>query len=356
MKTVAVIGLGPAGLVAVKELKAKGFFVTAFDKQDAIGGVWSNPGKKHGIYEQLNLNTSRAFSEFSDFPWRSEDFPEYAQDAEGGAFASCKEFNAYLQAYAKHFELDGCFKLKTSIQRIERASNGSGYVLFTSASKTPQEFDALVVCSGRHMYANHILKAPLASFSGTVEHSEDFKSLSEYDGKRVLVIGSSVSGSDLSSKLASRGKYATVTNSVRTVPYHLDKFNPDGQVSDEFMFIRLICWIKKYMPEGMGFQGMKSNLLQNCPDQLDEDLLEGSSFSAPDPDVRKAGVGYTSGYVQQVREKRLSVKPDFQSVAGSTVKFVDGSSADFDVIICGTGYKGWDLSILPTDIQSKSGR
>jgi dimethylaniline monooxygenase (N-oxide forming) len=38
--TVAVIGLGPAGLIALKNLKEEGFDATGFDRNGYIGGVW----------------------------------------------------------------------------------------------------------------------------------------------------------------------------------------------------------------------------------------------------------------------------------------------------------------------------
>lgn len=37
---VAVIGLGAAGLVALKNLKEEGFDVTGFDRNAYIGGLW----------------------------------------------------------------------------------------------------------------------------------------------------------------------------------------------------------------------------------------------------------------------------------------------------------------------------
>ena len=38
MRTFAVVGAGPAGLAAMKELKEAGFEVTAFDRSASIGG------------------------------------------------------------------------------------------------------------------------------------------------------------------------------------------------------------------------------------------------------------------------------------------------------------------------------
>jgi cation diffusion facilitator CzcD-associated flavoprotein CzcO len=38
--TVAVVGLGASGLVALKNLKEQGFNVTGFERSDYIGGLW----------------------------------------------------------------------------------------------------------------------------------------------------------------------------------------------------------------------------------------------------------------------------------------------------------------------------
>jgi dimethylaniline monooxygenase (N-oxide forming) len=38
--TVAVIGLGASGLVALKNLKEQGFDVTGFERNSYIGGLW----------------------------------------------------------------------------------------------------------------------------------------------------------------------------------------------------------------------------------------------------------------------------------------------------------------------------
>jgi cation diffusion facilitator CzcD-associated flavoprotein CzcO len=76
-KNVAVIGLGSAGLGAVKELKEAGISVTGFDPLSKIGGRWANDPNNNcagGIYQELHLNTTRRATEYSDFPWDREDY------------------------------------------------------------------------------------------------------------------------------------------------------------------------------------------------------------------------------------------------------------------------------------------
>jgi hypothetical protein len=116
------------------------------------------------------------------------------------------------------------------------------------------------------------------------------------------------------------------------------------------MFVRLIMWIKGYMPESIAFEGLKSNLVKNCPEQLTEEITKNPQL-VPNKDIRKASVGYSSGYVEAAKERLFTIKPGIESVSGNTVTFHDGESETFDVVICCTGYRGWDLSILPKDIQ-----
>lgn len=37
---VAVVGAGPLGLIATKNLAEEGFEVTAFERADSVGGLW----------------------------------------------------------------------------------------------------------------------------------------------------------------------------------------------------------------------------------------------------------------------------------------------------------------------------
>ena len=62
--------MGPAGLTSVKELRAHGLDVTAYDPSSKIGGRWSLDWStsKHGVWKEMCLNDPRTFIEFSDFP------------------------------------------------------------------------------------------------------------------------------------------------------------------------------------------------------------------------------------------------------------------------------------------------
>ena len=62
------------------------------------------------------------------------------------------------------------------------------------------------------------------SFEGII-HCAEFQSAESIDGKKVLVIGHTVSGADVTSAIAIRGKAAKDVNSVRNVPVMLNRIS-----------------------------------------------------------------------------------------------------------------------------------
>jgi len=61
-KKVAVIGAGPCGLVALKELREAGVEATIYESSGVVGGVFAHP------LPCFNLTISNYFMAFSDFP------------------------------------------------------------------------------------------------------------------------------------------------------------------------------------------------------------------------------------------------------------------------------------------------
>ena len=231
IQSVAVIGLGPGGLAAVKECKAAGIeTVVGFDLQSDIGGVWS-PSSCSGVYDELTTNTSRLFSEFSDFPWRKteyydDDDDETATDLdEDGVFPHHREVSAYLRAYATHNDLATNFRLNTRVTSIVlRKNTTSGNTTRTFLVRTvptqkyrekeeeeEHEFDAVMYCMGKFGRAKddqeemtkgsavEILRS--SGYQGKILTSQKVKSVTDTalfgKDKKVLVIGGSVSGTDI---------------------------------------------------------------------------------------------------------------------------------------------------------------
>ena len=348
IKTVAVIGAGSGGLAAVKELKEKGFDVMAFDRCGSVGGRFSLEGDR-GIWKTMCSNDDRRSFPYSDFPF---EVPQSKQ-SELGAFPHCTEMKAYFEAYAKHFGLMNSIQLNTEVTSIELNWEDQTWKICTKqhGKESTHTFDGLVVCTGLHCKPRNPLKDTiLKDFKGEIIHSSQFHDGAAYNGKKVLLVGSSVSAWEAASAIADFGKPAVLHNSVRRLPYHMCKRAFDGSTLSTKLFVRLPAWLGRFLPASVVTQGLKATILENFPhQQVNPELANGRS---PDPDIRVASVTPTVSYVDNLRKGNIIMQMPVEKAEGKTVTFSDGTSHDYDIIICGTGYEA-DLSFLPKEVQEK---
>ena len=190
-KRVGVVGCGPSGLVAVKELKAAGFEPQAFDAQERLGGVyaWAWPG--------LLMSSSNSHTAFSDFPpKRSEPTKIWTRD----------ECLAYLDDYADAFDLRPHMRLNTRVTtayRIQQpAAVGTTWVwhvetIGPDGAAETWEFDALFYATGTNNAPKRPKLPGQESFTGRVLHSRDYTKADEFAGQRVVLQGMGESGSDI---------------------------------------------------------------------------------------------------------------------------------------------------------------
>lgn len=198
-KKVVIIGAGPCGLVALKEMRERGHDAIALDKAAGIGGLFCKSHEARGSYENLYLTISNMFMAFSDFP------PEDLRVK----YSSKEEYGSYLEAYADHFALRPHVRLGTTVKRA--ALEGGRWRIHVEDRRTGAastlEADALIVATG----SNHTPRTFEASgFTGEVVHSADYKNPRDYAGKHVLVVGSGESAFDVAADLAGVAQKTTV--------------------------------------------------------------------------------------------------------------------------------------------------
>ena len=96
---VCVIGAGPCGLTALKNLLAAGLSnIVCYDESEAIGGNWvfCETGDRTSVYFSTHIISSKKLSEFEDYPMPA-DYPD---------FPSHQQLRAYFDSYAAHFGLE----------------------------------------------------------------------------------------------------------------------------------------------------------------------------------------------------------------------------------------------------------
>jgi len=92
---VCVIGAGPAGLTAIKNLREYGFGVDCYERETGVGGAWNWRHDRSPVYGSTHLISSKPFTQYPDFPM-PDSWPDYPHHS---------QVLAYLERYADHFGL-----------------------------------------------------------------------------------------------------------------------------------------------------------------------------------------------------------------------------------------------------------
>ena len=198
-KQICVIGAGPCGLTALKNLLQAGCRnIVCYEESGGIGGNWSFTDDPHRVSVHACSRTlsSRRMSSFDDFPMPN-DYPD---------FPSHRQLLAYFTDYARAFQVEPHIRLGAHVERCALGSDGRWTVRVTADGETRAErFDSLLVCSGHHR--NAFVPAYPGTFTGEIVHSSTYKRPDPFRGQRVLVVGAGNSAADIAvdvARLASR--------------------------------------------------------------------------------------------------------------------------------------------------------
>jgi cation diffusion facilitator CzcD-associated flavoprotein CzcO len=212
-------------------------------------------------------------------------------------------------------------------------------------SGVSEDFDRVVVATGR-FHAPLIPPVPgLDTFRGDagVTSTYHYREPDRYLGRRILVAGCAVSALEIAAELAQLGA-ARVVVTQRRQRYVLPKFAA-GVPSDHRIFTRYGTLANEVLPAAEIDRQLKEIVVEagGSPEQY--------GAPTPDPSLFAAGVTLNQTYLPLVAEGRITVRPWIESVAGTTVSFVDGHAEEFDGIVFGTGFE-LDLPFLSDEIRA----
>jgi dimethylaniline monooxygenase (N-oxide forming) len=331
--SVAVIGAGPAGLIAARWLLSQGFEPTIFERETMLGGQWAGLDGRSGVWPSMHTNSSRVLTTFSDL--------EHDTDL---VYPSNRAILDYLRRYAETFGLASRIQFGTPVELLSRGNrrDGSGWIVRHAGTDT--RFERVVVATGR-FHAPAIPSVPgLETFAGSAgaKSTYHYRGASAYQGKRVLVAGCAISALEIASELAQLGA-ARVVLTQRRQRYVLPKFAA-GVPSDHRIYTRYGTLANETLPAAEIDRQLKEIVLASSgsPEQY--------GAPAPDPSLFVAGVTLNQHYLPLVADGRITVRPWMESIAGSTVAFGDGHAEEFDGIVFGTGFN-LHLPFLDEDIQ-----
>ena len=313
-KKVCVIGAGPSGITAAKNLKDEGMDVVVYDLGTEVGGNWvfTEEVGHSSVFETTHIISSKTLSEYEDFPMPA-DYPDYP---------SHKHLANYFQNYAREFELYPLIQFRTLVKHCERLQDGKWKVTIEqNNSETSSVFDVLVVCNGHH-WLPRMPQYP-GRFDGEFIHSHEVKKFSRFADKRVLVIGGGNSACDVaveSSRVA-----ASVDMSWRRGYWIAPKFMM-GKPAD--VFSTKIHWLPRKLWQKLSALSLYVRNGKN------------TDYGLPNPD---GPLGSHHPTINEdlfftIRHGKIKPRTDIESLNGKEVVFKDGSKGEYDIIVACTGY------------------
>ncbi|MEL7161686.1 MAG: NAD(P)-binding domain-containing protein, partial [Bacteroidota bacterium] len=309
MRKVCVIGTGPSGITALKNLLDEGIDAVAFDRQQEVGGNWvfSEDEGHSSVFETTHIISSKTLSQYADFPF--EDFGEPVAD-----YPSHDELRRYFQAYARHFGLYEHIRFGTLVDRCERKDDTNWKVTFTREGVTTTEsFTDLIVCNGHH-WQPRWPDYP-GEFTGEFLHSHRYKKAAPFAGKRVLVIGGGNSACDVAVETSRVSARTDISwrRGYRIVPKFIGGVPSDVRGAE-------MAWLPGWLRNRL------SQFLLRLVVGKNEDYglpKANHPFGATHPTVN-------SELLYKIRHGKVHPRGDIARLDGETVHFKDGTSGKFD--------------------------
>lgn len=317
MTNVCVIGAGPSGITALKNLIDQGLDAVCYDFNTDVGGNWIyNENVSHSsVFETTHIISSKTLSQYEDFTF--DEFEKGLPD-----YPSHDQLRRYFQAYAAKFNLYPHIKFQTLV--VSCALNESNqWIVQTSkdGQLTTEVFSHLVVCNGHH-WKPRMPHYP-GNFTGKLMHSHEFKNSSPFKGQRILVIGGGNSACDVAVETSRVSAKTTISwrRGYRIVPKFLF-----GKPSD------VVASRMAFLPTRLKF----------FFSELTVKIFSGSNknYGLQEPEHAITGTHPTINeeLLYKVRHGKVFPKGDIDRFDGQQVIFKDGSVEEFDTIIACTGY------------------
>jgi dimethylaniline monooxygenase (N-oxide forming) len=203
--SVAIIGGGLGGIVTAKALNARGIKCTVFEQQSKVGGLWVEN------YPGASVQASKTMYEY----------PEKRYSADTPYTVPAADVVKYAEEFIDEHQIKHLIQFNTKVTAIEQHSNKEWVVKYHTITDNPKialaektsSFSNIVMSNGlfsSHIHIpNNIPGKEL--FKGTQLHTSEWKDISMFKDKNVIIIGNGKSGFDVA--IAS-GKVSKQTHHV----------------------------------------------------------------------------------------------------------------------------------------------
>lgn len=311
---IAVIGAGPSGLAAARNLQKAGIAFRGFEAHLDVGGLWDIDNPRSTVYRSAHLISSKHTTEFTEFPMARHvaDYPGH------------RELRAYFAAFADHFRLREHYRFGVKVLRAEPLDDSADppWRITTSDGRS-DVYAGLVIANGTLAEPALPHFEGQEGFRGQIQHTAAYKHPGQFAGKRVLIVGAGNSGCDIAVDAV---HYAhSVDISLRRGYYFVPKY-VFGKPADTL--------------------GGKVQLPARLKQAIDSVVLKWFTgdpvrFGFPKPDYRmyESHPVVNSLVLYHAGHGDIGVRADIDHLGEHTVHFKDGTSREYDLVLCATGYK-----------------
>jgi len=232
MPKVAIIGAGPSGLAQLRAFEAARQLgtglvpdIVCFEKQSDWGGMWNytwrtgldeNGEAVHGsMYRFLWSNGPKECLEFADYS-----FEEHFGRAIP-SYPPREVLHEYIVGRVEQSDVRRHIRFNTAVRWVDYSAETKKFTVTVMDHNTgvleSNEFDYVIVASGHFSTPNVPDFDGLDHFPGRVLHAHDFRDAREFEGKRLLLVGSSYSAEDIGTQCYKYGA-KEITFSYRSRP------------------------------------------------------------------------------------------------------------------------------------------
>ncbi|KAK4702082.1 hypothetical protein P7C70_g4143, partial [Phenoliferia sp. Uapishka_3] len=366
IKTVAIIGAGPSGLQAAAALNEHNFTIRLFDRQDSPGGNWyyqdvpcrreaypdrplpvaaytpETPGNSSKLYsdgedgltledrwrehtgvspvwDSLHTNSPAVITELTDAPYPKDSpwvISTHQIQRHVRAFASIHTLNsndrppssssAPITSYATRVELvqKTGNKWTLSLRKLQRES------LHVQVSWWTEEFDAVVVATGGYDSPHVPEIRGLQEWSSAVRedgthpvwHSQAYRKPDSLRNKNVLIVGASVSASEISRDVAPAVNqlYISIRNNTNRAAHFLNR--SIRRISEDALKVADIAEFEPLPPNAVGIEGGRVRLLNGTVLTGIDEVILATGYRRSNPFLRD----YLAAAVNSSRQSRLA--------------------------------------------------
>jgi len=164
-----------------------------------------NQWRRSGVYPGLYSNVPRRFLRFSSIEYLKNESNKFYHD-KIDPLVKYQEISNILSIFTKKNNLLNHYRLNTQVENVSKDPITNEWVLYLRHSNVNtgkdewyiERFDAVVIASG-HYSVPYIPYIPGLETvpNGMILHSKSFRNVKEFRNKKVLIVGSSISGVDL---------------------------------------------------------------------------------------------------------------------------------------------------------------